>query len=374
LRARQQRKALRVVAICESAEAAAMFDTDEESGWLSGVLFWALRWFGIGSLIFCIPATVIAGIAAAGSPNSMATTLRLCILFYLHAFTQFFIVLRIVVKPLVALSQTPPANQLPNPSKVVAPRMNAATLAKVLKERRSFSFDGCSWLMTFHLGVATALVDAMGWSGVSQLHFCGSSCGSLIATALACHVDLKAMRTFVFDMLDIALTRALGPVGIMTAFVKGGLTTMLPDNAHDLAASRLTISLSALHPAPRNVRASSWSSREDLIACCLASCYIPVYYEVPVEFQGSVCLDGGLTDNQPVADAKTVTVSPWARGDAVIKATQDYPSSFSLFPGSKADMEAVYWDGYKAAVAYMAGEGWLSDSDAFDVVDETGDF
>jgi len=37
----------------------------------------------------------------------------------------------------------------PNPSK----------LATLKNQKRSLSFDGCSWLMVFHLGVASALVD-----------------------------------------------------------------------------------------------------------------------------------------------------------------------------------------------------------------------
>mmetsp|Transcript_37901 Transcript_37901/g.89671 ORF Transcript_37901/g.89671 Transcript_37901/m.89671 type:complete len:356 (-) Transcript_37901:19-1086(-) len=346
--------------------------SEDDSSWLWGVMSFGIRWSGLGMCLLAIPAMVIVGSILAGGPPSMAPTVKMCMLFYLHFFTQLFIVLRLCLQPLAPFiwkTDTPP-NLLPSPSKIVTPKMKPDMLSKVLKERRSFSFDGCSWLMSFHLGVATALVDAMGWKGVSQLHFCGSSCGSLIAVALACRVDLGQMREFVFEMLDVALVRFLGPIGTMTAFVKGGLVSMLPENAHDLASGRLWVSLSALCPQPKNVRASAWASRQELIACCLASCYIPIYYEEPVEFQGHVGVDGGLTDNQPVTDANTVTVSPWAHGEALIRPSQTYPASFSIVPGSREDMEAIYWDGYGACVAWMAGEGWLSSSDSFALLDE----
>eukprot|EP00286_Rhodomonas_abbreviata_P008388 CAMPEP_0181324436 /NCGR_PEP_ID=MMETSP1101-20121128/20358_1 /TAXON_ID=46948 /ORGANISM="Rhodomonas abbreviata, Strain Caron Lab Isolate" /LENGTH=181 /DNA_ID=CAMNT_0023432611 /DNA_START=675 /DNA_END=1220 /DNA_ORIENTATION=- len=180
---------------------------------------------------------------------------------------------------------------------------------------------------------------------------------------------MKQMRTFVFDMLEVALVRFMGPVGTMTAFVKGGLVTMVPPNAHELASGRLTVAYTSLQPTPKGVRETTWRSKEDLVNCCLASCYIPVYYEEPIEYAGCVCVDAGLTDNQPVTSLDTVTVSPFSTDDAVIKPTQAYPTSFSLVPGSRADMEAIYWDGYTAAVAFMASEGWLSDSDSFDLVD-----
>eukprot|EP00961_Rhodomonas_salina_P054745 735478-Rhodomonas_salina.1 len=51
-------------------------------------------------------------------------------------------------------------------------------------------------------------------------------------------------------------------------------------------------------------------------------CAARIYYEEPVEFQGHVGVDGGLTDNQPVTDANTVTVSPWAHGEALIRPSQ----------------------------------------------------
>lgn len=112
--------------------------------------------------------------------------------------------------------------------------------------------------MVFHLGVASALVDRsecvrmcmyvrvytyihtyihisfckllltdkiislcrLGHDGVDLIHFCGASCGSLISAALVSHVNMKAFRAFVFDMLEVALTRFMGPVGCMTTFVE----------------------------------------------------------------------------------------------------------------------------------------------------------
>jgi patatin-like phospholipase domain-containing protein 4 len=108
------------------------------------------------------------------------------------------------------------------------------------------SFDGCSWLMVYHLGVATALVDRLGFDALDHVRFCGASCGSLVAAALVARVDMGAFRCFVYDMLDIALGRFMGPVGCMTSFVEGGLRLLMPQGSYKRANGRLLVSISKM--------------------------------------------------------------------------------------------------------------------------------
>jgi hypothetical protein len=51
----------------------------------------------------------------------------------------------------------------------------------------------------------------------------------------------------------------------------------------------------------------------DTVTTVLCSCYIPVYYEQPRLYKGLVVVDGGFSDNMPVAPGctPTVTVSPY---------------------------------------------------------------
>ena len=77
------------------------------------------------------------------------------------------------------------------------------------------------------------------------------------------------------------------------------------------------------------MKVSEFGSDEDLVKACLASCYIPIYYEAPVLFREQVCIDGGATDNQPTFDSSTVCVSPVNKA-ARIKPEAQYPSSLML--------------------------------------------
>ena len=58
---------------------------------------------------------------------------------------------------------------------------------------------------------------------------------------------MGAFRAFVFDMLDVALGRFMGPVGCMTSFVEGGLRRLMPAGSYKKACGRLLVSVSAMH-------------------------------------------------------------------------------------------------------------------------------
>ena len=80
----------------------------------------------------------------------------------------------------------------------------------------------------------------------------------------------------------------------------------------------------------KNMVANSFDSRQELIEVILASCFIPVFSGiVPARYRGhrvigeailSVSIhlihplitDGGYSDNCPVLDSSTITVSPFA--------------------------------------------------------------
>ncbi|EPB65018.1 hypothetical protein ANCCEY_15919, partial [Ancylostoma ceylanicum] len=58
-------------------------------------------------------------------------------------------------------------------------------------------------------------------------------------------------------------------------------------------------------------------SREHLLQCLMASCYIPMYSmgygAEPPHIDGDACIDGGYTNNLPdFDDIRTITISPFS--------------------------------------------------------------
>uniref|UniRef100_A0A914R5C1 PNPLA domain-containing protein n=1 Tax=Parascaris equorum TaxID=6256 RepID=A0A914R5C1_PAREQ len=91
--------------------------------------------------------------------------------------------------------------------------------------------------------------------------------------------------------------------------VRADLEMELPENAHILCSGRLRISLTRL------------SDMENAIIC---SCFIPVYGGLRYpEFRGEIYIDGGATDNQPVTDEYTITVSPFSGANDICPSDAD---------------------------------------------------
>ena len=90
-----------------------------------------------------------------------------------------------------------------------------------------------------------------------------------------------------------------------------GLQKFLPANAHEIVSGRLHISMTRVYDG-KNVIISQFNSREDLLQALLCACFIPVFSGVlPPRFHGVRYMDGGFSDNLPMLDENTVTVSPF---------------------------------------------------------------
>ena len=85
----------------------------------------------------------------------------------------------------------------------------------------------------------------------------------------------------------------------------------LPANVCDTVNNRLHISLTST--SLENVLVSSFASREDLVDALICSCFIPLFTgnSVP-EYLGKKYLDGGITNQFPVLDEKTIKISPFS--------------------------------------------------------------
>jgi len=237
----------------------------------------------------------------------------------------------------------------------------------LLANGAAFSFSGCSWMLFYHLGVASTLQEECVFP--ADVIFCGASSGSLVAAALALDVDMRKVREFGMSLHSAADKRLLGPVGDMTRIVQTGLEALFPQDAHlrlnefIAGGGGLAVSVSkwASPWKVENVldRRGHFESRHELITLLLCSCYIPLYYETPQWYTSApgvgpvLALDGGLTDNMPRIDDSTITVSPVRNKAAISPREVAFPASLSLMPGSTEDCESLYQQGKLDAIAYL---------------------
>jgi hypothetical protein len=178
----------------------------------------------------------------------------------------------------------------------------------------NLSLCGCGFLCIYHAGVCAALKEYA--PQLTQNRIYGASAGSIAAAGLICNVSISDATCAIMKARSGVL-QALNPTFDLLKIVKEGLNRVLPSNSHELCSGRLFISLTRYRDG-RNVIVSEFSSKADLIQAILCSCFIPVFcgLEIP-EFHGVKYVDGGFSDNQPVYDRHTITISPFS-GEADI--------------------------------------------------------
>jgi hypothetical protein len=226
---------------------------------------------------------------------------------------------------------------------------------------QSFSFSGCAWLVAYHFGVGRVLQRR---TDTSRHVYLGTSSGAIAAAVLAVGVDCDDAFGRLISLAHAASTRRLGPAGLMSRFVRTSLEDLIPEQGHQALFGRLHVSVTEL-PRVRNriLPRAPFASREELICVILASCYIPLYYERPVLLGGRPYVDGGLTDNQPVLGASTITVSPTgaSRGRARIDITPARPPALrhALLPDPEVMID-VYDAGRADAELFLASPSWTN--------------
>ncbi|CDW57522.1 Phospholipase, patatin family [Trichuris trichiura] len=215
----------------------------------------------------------------------------------------------------------------------------------------NFSFSGCGFLGIYHVGVAAAIKEYAPDLVVHKIS--GASGGAMAACALICNLCLGQVCSDILRVSILARQRALGPLHPsfnLTSIIREGLVTFLPDNAHKMASGRLFISLTRLSDGV-NFLVSEYKSKDDLIDALTCSAFIPFYSgTVPPMFQGVHYIDGGWSDNLPVLDKETITVSPFS-GEADICPADAESGSFLLFDLKNTTIRFTSKNVYRIGVA-----------------------
>lgn len=219
---------------------------------------------------------------------------------------------------------------------------------------QSISFSGCAWFLTYHLGVIRAVKRHQ---STEDLICLGASSGSVAATVLAADMDPERVFEKVCEFMDHASKRRMGPVGSMSRYVRTGLKELLPPTAYQDVGERLKISISEL-PLVKNkiLPQKPLKSNKELTKIIMGSCYIPIYYERPVLYRGKPLVDGGLTDNVPILNDQTVTVSPKPSLQSRpidIGPKNERHLKYSLFPRREIIVD-LYQQGFNDGEAYLS--------------------
>ncbi|XP_032586851.1 1-acylglycerol-3-phosphate O-acyltransferase Pnpla3 isoform X1 [Drosophila mojavensis] len=176
----------------------------------------------------------------------------------------------------------------------------------------NLSFAGCGFLGIYHVGVAVSFKKYAPHLLLEKIG--GASAGSLAACCLLCDLPLGSMTSDFFRVVNEARRHSLGPFSpsfnIQTCLLEG-LQKHLPDDAHKRVSGRLHISLTRVYDG-KNVIISDFHSRKEVLDALLCACFIPGFSGIlPPRFRGVRYMDGAFSDNLPILDENTITVSPF---------------------------------------------------------------
>lgn len=176
----------------------------------------------------------------------------------------------------------------------------------------NLSFAGCGFLGIYHVGVAVCFKKYAPHLLLGQIS--GASFGALSACCLLCDLPIGEITSDVLRVVGEARAGSLGPFSpsfnIQNALLEG-MQRYLPHDVHKIVSGKLHISLTRVYDG-KNVIVSEFPTREDLLQALLASCFVPVFSGMlPPRFHGIRYMDGGFSDNLPVLDENTITVSPF---------------------------------------------------------------
>ena len=154
--------------------------------------------------------------------------------------------------------------------------------------------------------------------------------GALQGVFLMAKVPFEEMAQNIVDLALISSKQFLttfNPTFNLSKLIRKSMEEVLPDNIHLVIQDRLLVSMTKVWN-PSNLAVNKFSSKAELLDALQGTSFVPfICGLLPPRFKGSLVLDGFFTDNLPVFDSNTISVSPFA-GNASICPKDDGPLSF----------------------------------------------
>jgi hypothetical protein len=175
--------------------------------------------------------------------------------------------------------------------------------------------------------VLNALVNT---HGLKIRRISGASAGAWCSVFMACDTHPLDWADTYYESMHVEHQVLLDGY---RSFIPTMLIKMLPDDAYIRCSGRIHISITtvSLLGGLKNIVVSEFTSNDDLIAACFASCTIPFLStsDTARKFRGEYVLDGGTTNNLPVFTDKK-------RKQIVFDlAKVEYPFALSFAPSDR---------------------------------------
>eukprot|EP01041_Mallomonas_annulata_P001849 gene1849-3592_t len=201
----------------------------------------------------------------------------------------------------------------------------------------SVSFACGGWLYLYMFGVARALQTR----GLDRkFRYAGCSAGALCSAGLALRGNFDNAIKYVKDDCIPSVYQSFWNLFSLAKYISTCLNNHC--NLHkwkDLTPGQLEVAVTNL-PFLNAERVTSYVSEEDLRLSLLASA--AVFPLAPLVYRrGRWCVDGGISDFQPVMDENTIRVSPLYFADADIKPSRYIPLWWAVVP--PRSIETVDW-------------------------------
>jgi len=227
---------------------------------------------------------------------------------------------------------------------------------------KSMSFSCGGWLQFYLFGVARALQAAGLDKGVT---YCGCSAGALAAAGLALDGDFdRAIEYCKDECIPMAHGHVFGLFMLADYVSKCIDMLVVPKfDPNMLGQDNLQIAISRMPYGPflpilASERVTRHPSPEDLKHTLLSSCAAWPAAPLTNHPRFGLCVDGGLSDFQPIVDAETITVSPFYFSDCDIKPSRYVPPWWAMVPPKSRDtIDWTYNLGWDDAMAFIAKKG-----------------
>ncbi|GAU97344.1 hypothetical protein RvY_08662-2 [Ramazzottius varieornatus] len=205
-------------------------------------------------------------------------------------------------------------------------KLNVALMAP--RKKVTLSMSGGGFLGIYHIGVASCFREMEEHFEVEKI--AGASAGAIAAACYLCRCCLGQAASDVLKIAQMGRSSPIGPLSPRFRVVnalRNGLERILPDDAHIICSGRLSVSMTRCMDGGNKI-VSHFESKAELIQALICSSFVPFYSGlVPPYFHDARYWDGGLTDNMPVFDPFTITISPFS-GESDICPSDDFALSF----------------------------------------------
>lgn len=227
-----------------------------------------------------------------------------------------------------------------------------------LPDLQTLAFAGCANLCMYMAGVAYAIQQAPNFEAQKgKLKVRGGSSGAFVAAPFASGCNMAEFMRLTHEKFAQNSRRLGGCIGLYSASIGSILGESLSQaKVPPLELkSLLELSVTRFAPWPEHVVVDEFRKQEELVDTVLASCYLPVAYEIPKRLRNlGFCVDGCALQFLPNAQC---VVSPYHCHLPDVGPAAEYPRSlvFNLMHGD--DVLRLFEDGYLDTIRWLERGG-----------------